>query len=147
MRDYFKILSSIIAALISLTLLISAIVAVGALLADSSGSASGVLFPFVVAWIGFLMFGVTGSVFWFAALKAMGSLTIGAMKKNAVAACFSTIASWLIPAVIIFRDDLEELPETGFILAPVVPVVACSLLWYWLLYLRPSRNQARQRHR
>src|SRR5690554_7767372 len=85
MRDYLKILSSIIAALLSMAFLVSAVVGIVALISGNPEIASAVLFPFVFAWVGFVMFGIIGSLFWFGFLRASYTLSLGPVKRQILA--------------------------------------------------------------
>jgi hypothetical protein len=147
MRDYFKILISIIAALLSLALIVSVALGATALVSGSfiSGSftiVEAVVFPFAFAWAGFLMFGITGSIFWFGFLAVFGKLSLGPMTRQILAACLSTVTSWISISVAMSGGKFTRVPEAAFLLVFVVPVVAVSLLWYRFLYLRPSVNKA-----
>lgn len=141
MRDYFKILSSIIAALFSLAMIVSVALGISALVFGSPGSVKAILFPFVFAWAGFVMFGIIGSVFWFGFLAVLGKISLSPMQRQILAACLSIGASWLTMALAMSGGGLKQLPEAAFVLVFIVPVVAVSLLWYWLLYLRPIPNK------
>lgn len=138
MRDYLKILSSIIAALLSLALLASATTGVNALVSNNHNILRDVLWPFLFVWAGFVMFGIIGSVFWFGFLRMLSKLISGPMKRQTLAASLSIVATLLTISLALSRWDFEVLLEAAFFLVFIVPVVAVSLLWYWFLYLRPK---------
>jgi hypothetical protein len=142
MRDYIKILSSIIASLATLAVLASAIRGGYALISGSSNIAQAFLFPFVFVWFGFVLFGIIGSALWFGILKLTGTLAIGQMTRHVVAASLSAGASWLVLGLLASGGNSQALLETAPLLIIVVPVVALSLLWYWFLYLQPKLNKA-----
>lgn len=141
MRDYFKILSSIIAALFSLAMIVSVALGISALVFGSPGSVKAILFPFAFAWAGFVMFGIIGSVFWFGFLAVLGKISLSPMQRQVLAACLSVVASWVTMVLAMSGGGLKQLPEAAFVLVFIVPVVAVSLLWYWFLYLRPIPNK------
>lgn len=143
MRDYLKILCSIIASLISLALLASTVSAIAVLISSRFDIYRAVLIPFVFAWVGFVMFGVIGSALWFGFSRVLGMLSIGPMKLQVIAASLSTVASWLTVSVVMSGGKFDALPGTAFLFILVVPVVAISLLWYWYLYQRKKINDAR----
>lgn len=138
MRDYLKILSSISAALLSFALLASAIFGINALVSGSPHTAELMFLPFAFAWAGFVMFGITGSVFWLGLLSVLGKRPKGPMKRQILAASLSTLLSWLALGLAMFPGQLTGVLESIVLLVLVVPVVAVSLLWYWFLYLRPK---------
>jgi len=142
MRDYLKILSSIIAALLSMAFLVSAVVGIVALISGNPEIASAVLFPFVFAWVGFVMFGIIGSLFWFGFLRASYTLSLGPVKRQILASLLSTLVSWLTIASIFSHGQFRQVIEAAPLLVFVVPVVVVSLLWYRFLYLRPKLNNA-----
>lgn len=142
MRDYLKILSSIIAALLSWALLASVVAGVVELVSGGSTIAGVVIFSFAFVWAGFVMFGITGSVFWFGFLSVLGNRPLGPMLRQVLAASFSTFLSWLIIGWALSDGSVKGMLGSTAVLVLVVPVVAVSLLWYWFLYLRPKRSQA-----
>ena len=141
MRDYLKIISSIVAALLSLALIASVISGIIAFASGGFNIVGAVLFPFAFVWAGFVMFGIIGSLFWLGFLSALGKLSLGPMNRQVLAACLSIVASWLTISLAMSGGELKRVPEAVFLLVLVVPVVAVSLFWYWFLYLRPMLNK------
>jgi len=137
-RAYLKILSSIIAALLSWASIASAVSGVTALVSDNVSIVEALVFPFLLVWAGFMMFGITGSVFWFVFLSVVATHSLGPMKRQILAACVSTLACWLIIGLAFSGGEFKRLLETATLLVFMVPVVAVSLAWYWFLYLRTT---------
>lgn len=144
MRDYLKILCSIIAALLSVVLITSVVAGITAFVSGSLHIGEAVLLPVWLAWGGFVMFGVTGSVFWLGFLTMLDKLALGPMKQHILAAGLSTVTSWLTIVLATSGGDFKRLSEAVFFLVFLVPVVAVSLIWYWVLYIRTMRNMAGQ---
>lgn len=143
MRDYLKILSSITAALLTLTVLVSVISGIFSLASGRNEVSEAMLFPFVIAWVGFISFGITGSIAWFVFVRAFDEKRLGPMSRHVVSASMATAASWLTVAFTFSGGGVKEFFEASVLLIPVVPVVALSLLWYWCLFYRSRRGKAR----
>jgi hypothetical protein len=139
MREYLKILSSIIAALLSLALLFSMGLLINEFFSDSENMLGVMLFPFIVVGVGFVLFGIAGSALWFVFFSMIAKYSLHSedpMMRHVLAACLSTIVCWLIIGLIIFDEGFQGLYEAASLLILVGPVVAVSLVWYKLLYLR-----------
>lgn len=141
MGNYLRILFSIIAALLSLAMTISVAFGFSALVFGSPDNVQVVFFPFALAWVGFVMFGIIGSVFWFVFLALLDKVSLEPMKRHILAACLSIVTSWVTIALAMSGGGFKRLPEAAFVLIFIVPVAAVSLFWYWLLYLRPESNK------
>ena len=134
MRVYLKILSAIVIALVLLSLL-----ATIALSVTRVGPTSDILFRFLfIALVGFLMFGISGSLLWFTFFRLLDQLNLGSVVKHTLAAAAATPATTLLLALLQYheRGDAEALWSTlGVFLWFVVPVAAVSVGCYWWLYL------------
>lgn len=143
MREYLKVLSSIIAALLSWALLFSIGLLINVFFSDSENMLGVVVFPFIVVGVGFVLFGVAGSVLWLLFLFIIAKYSLhleGPMMRHVLAACLSTIVCWLIIGLIIFDGGFQGLYEAVSLLILIGAVVAVSLVWYKLLYLRHLRT-------
>jgi len=141
MKDYLKILCSITVALITLAALLSGAVGLFSIVSGQSNLAESVLFPFAFAGIGFLLFGITGSVFWLVFIKAFGNNGFRPITRHIISASLSAAISWLTLNTTL-GGGIEGLAETAVLLIPVVLVAACSLFWYWWLFLRATHKKA-----
>lgn len=142
MRDYLKILSTIIAALLSLAAFASVVIGVHAAVTDSPNIAGVMAVPFAIVWAGFVMFGIVGSVFWYAFLVALSTRNLSPLKRHSLAAALAVIATFLAVALAFSQGKLAVIKEAAPVLIIVVPVVAISLFWYWFLYLRLRPRQS-----
>ncbi|WP_157600127.1 hypothetical protein [Saccharospirillum impatiens] len=95
------------------------------------------MLPFFIGFIGFVLFGVTGSIFWLVFLKALGSPVESPMSHHVLAASLSTLVSWLALALVFSGGVIRNLQESSILLIFVLPVVGMSLVWFRVLY-RPS---------
>lgn len=144
MRDYLKILASVIAALLSMAALIVVVIAVVIFVSADSLSAEPILFPFVIALAGFMMFGISGSIVWFVTYRALGQRPVSPMGRHAIGASCGVLASVTFEVVTFSSHGGIKLTDFLVPLALVVPVVAVSLLWHWALFIRrgPKRLEA-----
>jgi len=126
MREYLKILCSIIIALICSAILISIVVGAHSYLTEQSNILGAFLFPFVVAWIGFLMFGVIGSLLWRLFLHLLHRVELGYMRKHIISSV--TSAFLCVTALALFQFS------SYFLLIFVLPIVLFSLYIYHKLY-------------
>lgn len=136
MRDYLKILLSVIAALLSLAALIAVVTAVTVLASGNDLSADPLVFPFAIAMAGFMLFGITGSIVWFGTDKALGDISLGALGRQVICAASGALASVAFVVVGISGPGGIGLSDVFIPLALVVPVVTVSVLWYWGLFIR-----------
>jgi hypothetical protein len=133
MREYFKILSSIAIALLFLTMVFSGI---SALVVDERRVLQALSFPFVVAWIGFLIFGIIGSALWLLMFKMFWGKASGGMRGHLFSAITSALISVTGLAIISLSlgSGWESFTKTYAFLVMVFPVVFVSLYVYKCLY-------------
>jgi hypothetical protein len=126
MKEYFKILLSIIASLLILASI--AAVIIGLVELFGGGKYQGMIFPFFIAAVGFIMFGIVGSGLWFAAFAVISRSKEYTFKLHVISASLATIISLL--GVALWSSDfksnafVELLPLAIY----VVPVVVGSLI-------------------
>lgn len=140
MRDYLKILSSIVLALLFLATVISIIAGTFSLVADSSTVTEAVSLPFIIASMGFILFGITGSLLWLYFQKLLGNTIANLMGRQVIAASLSVVANCLLFVMIFTAGGSIYLKDIATILVFIVPVVVCSLLIYWRLYAKPKQH-------
>lgn len=134
MRDYFKILSSMLVALLTLAATVAVVASIYTLSSGSRDISEDVFLPFLVALMGFILFGIPGSIFWLVFFRALGGSLGGSMKRHLIAASMSVVASIGLSCVLFFRGGISELDEVAVFVVPVLIVAAFSLFWYWLLF-------------
>ena len=134
MREYLKILSSIIIALICSAILISIVAGVHSYLTEQSNILGAFLFPFVVAWVGFLMFGVIGSLLWLLFLHLLRRVELGYMRKHIISSVTSAFLCVTILALFQVSGSITDLLSGYFLLIFVLPIVCFSLYIYHKLY-------------
>lgn len=135
MRVYIKILSAIVVALVLLSLLAS--IALG--VARLSPTSEIFFLPLFIAFVGFLMFGISGSLLWLIFFRLLDQLEISSTVKHALAAAMATPASILLLALLLFLEngDAGSIWGTlGVFLWFVVPVATVSVGCYWWLFLK-----------
>ncbi|BES69378.1 hypothetical protein RE428_03960 [Marinobacter nanhaiticus D15-8W] len=134
MRVYVKILSAIVVALVLLSLLASIALGVTRL------SPTGEIFflPLFIAFAGFLMFGISGSLLWLLFFRLLDPLDIGSTAKHALAVTMATPSSILFLALLLYlaSGEAEGVSSTLSVFGWfVVPVAATSVGCYWWLFL------------
>lgn len=135
MRVYIKILSAIVVALVLLSLLAS--IALG--ITRLSPTSEIFYLPLFIAFVGFLMFGISGSLLWLLFFMLLDHLGISSTVKHALAAAMATPASILLLTLLMFlgNGDADALwGALGVFLWFVVPVAAVSVGCYWWLFLK-----------
>lgn len=144
MHTYLKILSAIVLSL----LLWSTIAGVSLLLYTwffSDKIYGGqpdldiVLLPGVFALVGFVLFGLTGSLLWFILFRIMRKIQWPEFKKHTIAAYCSSLLSPIILWYLYDERDLQRmLSYLGIMLCLIVPIVSMSLHLYRKIYLRDT---------
>lgn len=134
MRDYFKILSSMIVALLTFALVVAMIASIYTLATGGRDISDDLFLPFLLALIGFILFGIPGSIFWLVFFRALSGSLGSVMKRHLIAASMAVVSSVTLSVALFFRGGLSELGEVAVFLVPVILVAAFSLLWYWLLF-------------
>jgi len=136
MREYLKILSSIIIALICSALLISIVTVMHSYLTEQRNILGTSLFPFVIAWVGFLMFGIIGSLLWRLCLHFLSRVEFEHMKKHAISSMISAFICVTLLACTQFSGGIVALFRVYYLLILVLPIVFISLYIYRKLYSR-----------
>lgn len=132
LRDYLKIISAILAAMLTLIIFMTAAI----LFFEEMKFTEAVGLSMGFALAGFLFFGITGSVIWVSCLSIVRRHSLNLVYQHGVSALVATGASFLIFFLAMSGGDLRQLLSALRILIFVVPAVTLSLFWYWLFYLR-----------
>ncbi|WP_299589114.1 hypothetical protein [uncultured Microbulbifer sp.] len=140
MREYFRILSSISITLILVAVLASLLSGVIAIMAASQNVLRAFMFPFVVSWIGFLMFGVIGSALWTLIFNYSDFWKVSKMIRQSAAALISmfvTLSIFCLFSGLSSDSKAIEYFVAPYLLAVVVfPVVLASIFIYKFLYVK-----------
>ena len=134
MREYFKILSSIVIALICLTLLVSLISWLWTISTEQKYAVRSFALPFVFAWVGFLMFGILGSLLWRLFFHMFNSFSLGVMRKHLLSSMLSAFICVSLFALSQLNSGFIDIARTYVLLVFVVPVVFLSFYIHRKLY-------------
>ncbi len=138
MREYFKVLSSIVISLLAIAIISSPISGLCAFVFAESEIFSYFVIPFVIAWFGFVLFGLIGAALWVVFFKALKLKSFNVMQKQSICAflsmlCILSVAAIVLGVVLSHRGLYYFLLPYLFI-APVLPVILGSLFVYKRLY-------------
>src|SRR5690625_7555647 len=86
MREYGKILGSIVLALFTLATVLAASTVLYDLATGKDVFAESFTLPYLVAMMGFILFGVSGSLLWYFFLRILGTAPASFLLRHALAA-------------------------------------------------------------
>lgn len=135
LREYLKILSAIVLTLFTLATLLALVTGLLALLAEED-IAERITLPYIIAIMGFVLFGISGSVLWLLFLRILGRQPASLMRRHTLAVCLAASTNWLA-FTFIFGGGVTQIGDTAPLLVFLFPVAASSLLCYRLLFIRP----------
>jgi len=134
MKEYFKIVLSIIASLLILSTCFS--IAIGISEFYGRGEYWAMIMPYFVVTVGLVMFGILGSAFWFSILALISGVGDYSFRAHVVSACLSTLITVTLVSLLISGANFSRFLEGLTICMAVVPVVALSILILWVLFYR-----------
>lgn len=127
MKEYAKILGSILLSLISISFIASILIGLNELIGE--GKFDGMVFPFFVALIGFICFGIFGSAIWYAILVFVSGEKVFTFKNHVVSAVGSTIITVILFSLLVSRFRMDVFVELLAFYFAVIPVVVVSLIF------------------
>jgi hypothetical protein len=138
MPEYLKILISIILAIISIAIFFSAIALVfeahSYYINEKNNLTFGLGIVWIVAWFGFLLFGITGSILWRLYFAALSSWSGSFMRKHVYSSLLSGFTCTSFFALTQFNQGITEVVKIYAILILVLPVIFASLIIYRKCY-------------
>ncbi|MDO3383014.1 hypothetical protein [Gilvimarinus algae] len=137
MKEYFKIVASIVISLLALSTCFS--ILIGASEWYGGRDYEAMIFPYIVAIVGLIFFGVLGSAFWFSFLVLISGIKSYSFRGHVVSACLSTIVTVFLVSFLASGADFSQFLVGLYFYIVVIPVVASSLLVLWFLYFRGRR--------
>ncbi len=138
-REYFKILSSIAISLLVIAILAAPALGLFALIFDKSDIFSYFVFPFVIAWFGFVLFGIIRSALWVLFLKIPKLRKCSDMRRQGISAFISMLFILSVASVILgvtyLHRGLHYFLMPYIFIVPISPVILASLLVYNRLFV------------
>lgn len=143
MREYGKILGSIVLALFTLATVLAASTVLYDLATGKDVFAESFTLPYLVAMMGFILFGVSGSLLWYFFLRILGTAPASFLLRHALAAGMAVVACFA-GFIFIFGSGTSNLGNAIVLLGFIFPVAGASLLCYWLVFYRPDTKDKNQ---
>lgn len=134
MKVYFRILSSIVLASLILAVLFSTLL--GVVAAISGKNYNWIIFPFIAVWMGFLFFGLSGSIVGTCIYQLMRRIGWSDLQKILVSAILSTLICPPLLTTFAKGFSVSRIIDSYIMLWGVFPVAMASVLVHWYLYLR-----------
>lgn len=132
LREYLKILSAVLLTLLTLATLLALVTGWYSLLAGED-IVEAITLPYIIAVIGFVLFGISGSMLWIFFLHILDRHPASFIRRHGLAVTLAAAANWLA-FTLIFAGGITHIGDTAPLLVFLLPVAGCSLLCYWLLF-------------
>lgn len=127
-KEYLKILTSITMSLFVLATVISLFIGLVELFGRQKFDS--MLFPYLIAGIGFVMFGLVGSLLWFLILALINKIKAITFEYHVVSAVISTVLTIGGFGLYASGFNLDKFLDAYIFLIFVAPVVIGSLVIY-----------------
>lgn len=140
MREYGKILGSIVLALFTLATVLAGSTVLYDLATGEEMFAEAFTLPYLIALMGFILFGVSGSLLWLFFLRILGSVPASFLLRHALAVGMAAVACF-VGFILIFGGGVSNLANGIILLGFIFPVAGASLLCYWLVFYPPRHRK------
>jgi len=96
----------------------------------------GLTFPFVIAWFGFLLFGIPGTILWLISYIVLGITSWNKEEKQFVSVIIGSIVCVIIYSLVANEFIFSSLFKHLYLLILVIPVAVTGAGVHWYLFIR-----------
>lgn len=135
MKSYLKLIASVFIALLALSS-IATIISGIIMLYTNNYDIRGLTFPFVIAWFGFLLFGIPGTILWLISYIVLGITSWNKEEKQFVSVIIGSIVCVIIYSLVANEFIFSSLFKHLYLLILVIPVAVTGAGVHWYLFIR-----------
>ena len=136
-KMYFKVINSIIIALILLSVAFSIPLVIYAVNTTGVGFFNALLFPFIASFYGFIIFGFTGAFSWVVMFKLLPNIFAREINKHIISAISSIFIVFFALLFSLYKSiSLEDILRLFRYVIIVLPVTILSIYIYNKKYIK-----------